>query len=183
MDSNLQNTPKKSPGIYKIVRYPDPILKQVSQPVAEVNDQIRELMDGMLMTLRFCKGLGISAVQVGELLRIFVIDDEEKGPLYFVNPKLYDISEETVRAKEGCLSVVYMEEGRGISVPFKPVTRPKECMVDYLDYNGNSQTMRCTGLLAQCVQHEFDHLNGTVFLDHLSRINRESILKKLNKNG
>ena len=162
--------------IRTILTAPDPKLREVSKPVDEVTDEIRKLMDDMLETMYDAPGIGLAAIQVGEPIRVIVMDlsegDEPKEPRYFVNPVIRDPSDELAPYQEGCLSVPEF---------YEEVERPDRCVVDYLDYDGNPQTLEAEGLLAVCIQHEMDHLNGVLFIDHLSRLKRERILKKLKR--
>jgi len=182
-------------AVRKIVTLPHAILRQTSAPVQAVTDETRALMDDMLETMYAAHGIGLAAVQVGVLQRVIVMDldwradDEEDGgeagekpsaqlptaspnPRYFVNPELVWQSEDTATYAEGCLSIPgYFEE----------VVRPARCRVRYQDYHGAVQEEDCSGLLATCIQHEVDHLNGVLFLDHLSRLKRDYILKKMRK--
>ncbi len=163
-------------AIKPIITAPDHRLREVSKPVEAVDDSIRTLMDDMLETMYDAPGIGLAAIQIGEPLRIIVMDlagkDEEPEPRYFVNPVILDAVEETAVYEEGCLSVPeYFEE----------VERPAKCRVEFLDYDGAAQTLEAEGLLATCIQHEMDHLEGTLFIDYLSRLKRERILKKLKK--
>lgn len=155
---------------------PDPRLKQVSKPVEVVDDSIRTLMDDMLDSMYHANGIGLAAIQIGEPLRVLVIDlaggDEDPNPLYFVNPEIYDTTEEQATYEEGCLSVPDQ---------YASVKRPAQCRVKYLDYDGQPQDMHCEGLLATCLQHEMDHLEGVLFVDHLSSIKRNMILRKVQK--
>ena len=160
----------------EIITAPDPRLRQVSKPVDKVDDGLRTLMDDMLETMYAAPGIGLAAIQVGEPLRVIVMDlageDEEPQPRYFVNPEILDPSEETNVYEEGCLSVPeYFDE----------VERPAQCRVKYLDYDGNEQVLEAEGLLATCIQHEMDHLEGVLFIDYLSRLKRDRVLKKLKK--
>ena len=159
-----------------IIIAPDHRLREVSKPVQTVDDSVRALMDDMLETMYDAPGIGLAAIQIGEPLQIIVMDlsdkEEESEPRYFINPVILDAVEETAVYEEGCLSVPeYFEE----------VERPAKCRVQYLDYDGNEQILEADGLLATCIQHEMDHLEGTLFIDYLSRLKRERILKKLKK--
>lgn len=163
-------------SIREILTAPDPRLREVSKPVDAVDDDLRALMDDMLETMYDAPGIGLAAIQVGVPLRVIVMDlageDEEPAPYYFVNPEILDPSEETSLYEEGCLSVPeYFDE----------VERPARCRVKYLDYHGKEQMLDAEGLLATCIQHEMDHLEGVLFIDHLSRLKRERVLKKLKK--
>ncbi len=162
--------------IRPILTAPDPRLREVSKPVDKVDDGLRALMDDMLETMYDAPGIGLAAIQVGVPLRVIVMDlakeDEEPAPRYFVNPEILDPSEELAVYEEGCLSVPEF---------FDEVERPARCRVRYLDYNGDEQVLDAEGLLATCIQHEMDHLEGVLFIDHLSRLKRERVLKKLKK--
>lgn len=163
-------------SIREILTAPDPRLREKSRPVDKVDDALRALMDDMLETMRKAPGIGLAAIQVGVPLRVLVMDLAGEGeapqPLYFVNPEISDQSEESSLYEEGCLSVPeYFEE----------VERPARCRVNYLDYDGRSQTLDAEGLLATCIQHEMDHLEGVLFIDRLSRLKRDRILRKIKK--
>lgn len=163
-------------ALLPIVEAPDPRLKEVSQPVEAVDDALRTLMDDMLETMYDAPGIGLAAIQVGEPKRVLVIDLQEeegvKNPRYFVNPEIVEASEELATYQEGCLSV---------PEHFADVDRPARVTVKYLDYHGEEQVEDMDGLLATCIQHEMDHLNGVLFIDHLSQLKRKMILKKLQK--
>ena len=163
-------------AIRHILTAPDPRLREISKPVEDVTDETRQLMDDMLETMYAAPGIGLAAIQVGVPLRVIVMDlsdeDSPPEPRYFVNPKIREPSANSVPYEEGCLSVPEF---------FEAVDRPDRCTVDYLDYEGNKQTLEADGLLAVCIQHEMDHLNGVLFIDHLSRLKRERILKKLKR--
>ena len=162
--------------IRKILTEPDPFLRQKSKKVEQVNDEIRTLIDDMLETMYNAPGIGLAAIQVGEPKRVIVIDlsreDEKKNPLYFVNPELITNSDNNAAYEEGCLSV----PGQ-----FAEISRPDKCKVKYLDYNGNEKILDTEGLLATCIQHEMDHLEGTLFIDYLSKLKKNMIVKKLSK--
>jgi peptide deformylase len=163
-------------AIREILTAPDPRLRQVSLPVAAVDDAARALMDDMLETMYGADGIGLAAIQVNVPQRIIVMDlakeGEPKAPMYFVNPEILDPSEETSLYQEGCLSVPdYYDD----------VERPARCRIRFLDYNGAAQTIDAEGMLATCIQHEMDHLNGVLFIDHLSRLKRDRIIRKLKK--
>ena len=155
---------------------PDPQLKVVSKPLEAVDDATRALMDDMLETMYAAPGIGLAAVQVGVPKQIIVMDLAREGekpePRYFVNPELVWASEEFVENQEGCLSVPDL---------YDEVERPAKVRVRYLDYHGREQTVEAEGLLAVCLQHEMDHLKGVLFIDHLSRLKRSMILRKLAK--
>jgi peptide deformylase len=162
--------------IRPILVAPDERLRQVSQPVEAVDDELRTLMDDMLETMYDAPGIGLAAIQIGVPKRVIVMDlardDEEPQPRYFVNPEILNPSEDTSPYEEGCLSVPDF---------YEEVDRPAKCTVKYLDYHGEEQILEAEGLLAVCIQHEMDHLEGVLFIDHLSRLKRERILKKLKK--
>ncbi len=159
-----------------IITLPDPRLKLVSEPVATVDASIRRLLDDMLETMYAAPGIGLAAIQVGVPKRIVTIDvsreGEEKAPMCLVNPEITWVSEETNVYQEGCLSV---------PEHYDDVERPARCRVKFLDRDGKQQEIEADGLLATCVQHEIDHLDGVVFIDHLSRLKRERIAKRFAK--
>ena len=162
-------------AIRKILTEPDPFLRQKSHEVYGVDDETRKLMDDMLDTMYAAPGIGLAAIQVGIPKRIIVIDlskEEEKKPLYFVNPKIIIKSKNNATYEEGCLSV----PGQ-----FAEIERPDKCHISYLDYNGNLQELKAVGLLATCIQHEMDHLEGILFIDYLSKLKKNFIVKKLSK--
>jgi peptide deformylase len=161
--------------IKKILTEPDPFLRQKSSEVEQVTDETRKLMDDMLETMYDAPGIGLAAIQIGVPKRVIVIDlsrDEKKNPLYFVNPKIIKKSETDSTYEEGCLSV----PGQ-----FAEVDRPDKCHVSFLDYNGKKQELKAEGLLATCIQHEMDHLEGILFIDYLSKLKKNLIVKKLSK--
>ena len=161
--------------IKKILIEPDPFLRQVSHEVDKVDDEIRKLMDDMLETMYVAPGIGLAAIQIGVPKRVIVIDlskEEEKKPHYFVNPKVIVRSKINSTYEEGCLSV----PGQ-----FAEVDRPDQCHISYLDYNGQKKELKAEGLLATCIQHEMDHLEGVLFIDHLSKLKKNFINKKLSK--
>ena len=163
-------------AIRKILTEPDPFLRQKSTNVEEVNDEIRILMNDMLETMYHAPGIGLAAIQVGIPKRVIVIDlsraEEEKKPLYFINPEIITNSDNNAAYEEGCLSV----PGQ-----FAEISRPDKCKVKYLDYNGNEKILEAQGLLATCLQHEIDHLEGILFIDYLSKLKKGMIIKKLSK--
>ena len=164
-------------AIKTIITEPNEILRQVSKPVLNVGNEERKLMDDMLETMYAANGIGLAAIQIGVPKRIIVMDigkDENKRePRYFVNPviKNKDVLKSTY--EEGCLSVPNQ---------FAEVDRPATCEIEYLDYNGEKQTLVAEGLLATCIQHEMDHLEGILFIDYLSKLKKSMIVKKLSKN-
>tara|TARA_Y100000780_G_scaffold226910_1_gene241879 strand:+ start:1973 stop:2497 length:525 start_codon:yes stop_codon:yes gene_type:complete len=163
-------------GIKTILTEPDKLLRQVSKPVENVGDIERELMKDMLDTMYTAKGIGLAAIQIGVPKRIIVMDiskeENKKKPMYFVNPIIIKKNDEKVTYEEGCLSVPNQ---------FAEIDRPSKCEVEYLDYNGNKQNLKAEGLLATCIQHEMDHLEGILFIDYLSKLKKEIIIKKLSK--
>ena len=160
----------------QILTIPDPLLRKVSEPVTSVNTEVKNLMDDMLETMYAAPGIGLAAVQVGVLKRIIVIDlskdGQKKDPLFIVNPQITFKSEEIISYEEGCLSIPNQ---------FAEVKRPSSCKVNFLDYNGKKREINADGLLATCVQHEVDHLNGVLFIDHLSKLKKDIIIKKTKK--
>ncbi|WP_417822082.1 peptide deformylase [Terasakiella sp.] len=163
-------------AILDILTAPDPILKKKADLVDDVTDEIRTLLDDMLETMYDAPGIGLAAPQVGVLKRVIVIDvagdDEEPAPMKMINPEVLWASDETGLYEEGCLSV---------PKSFSEVERPERVKVKYLDENGTAHEIDADGLLATCVQHEIDHLEGTLFIDHISRIKRSMIMRKLTK--
>jgi len=162
-------------AIRKILTEPDPFLRQKSSDVREVDSNIRKLIDDMLETMYDAPGIGLAAIQIGVPKRVIVIDlsrDEKKNPLYFVNPKIILKSKNNLTYEEGCLSV----PGQ-----FAEIDRPDNCHISYLDYNGKKQELKAEGLLATCIQHELDHLEGILFIDYLSKLKKNFIVKKLSK--
>ncbi len=156
---------------------PDPRLKQKSVPVeGPVTDELRALMDDMLETMYDAPGIGLAAIQIGEPLRVIVMDlsrdEEAKAPRYFVNPEILWKSDEMAPYEEGCLSVPDI---------YDDVERPARVKLRYLDYNGKQIEEDCDGLFAVCIQPEMDHLEGVLFIDHLSRLKKEKALNKLKK--
>ncbi len=178
--------------ILPLVLSPDPLLKIISKSVEKVDDELRKLMDNMVKTMYAEGGIGLAAVQVGVLKRVLVIDidyeeddhDHDHGscggvhvkntnPFYFVNPEIVEKSKELSSFNEGCLSFPGARA---------EVKRPSEVRVKFLDYYGKEQSMNLDGIMATCIQHEIDHLNGVTFVDHISKLKREMILKKMKKN-
>lgn len=163
-------------AIREIITAPDPRLKQVSKPVERVDDELRRLMDDMLETMYAAPGIGLAAIQVGVPKQVIVMDlareDEAPQPRYFVNPEILWTSDELTTYEEGCLSVPEL---------YEDVDRPAQCRVRFLDYQGEIRELDCDGILATCIQHEMDHLKGVLFIDHLSKLKRSMILKKLTK--
>jgi len=168
-------------AILPIVEVPDPRLRQISKPVERVDDDLRRLIDDMFETMYAAPGIGLAAIQVGVPKRVLVIDlqepEEEGGepvrdPRVFINPEILETSDHEVPYNEGCLSVPEM---------YAEVDRPDRIRARWLDRDGTQREDEISGLLAVCLQHEMDHLNGVLFIDHLSRLKREMLLKKLAK--
>ena len=159
-----------------IVIEPDPILRRKSSPVEEVNNDLRKLLNDMLETMYEAPGIGLAAVQVGILKRLIVIDisknKEKKEPLFLINPKLTFKSKNTSIYEEGCLS---------LPGHFAEIERPAECHLTFIDYSGKEKNLKAQGLLATCIQHEIDHLDGVLFIDYLSKLKKDMIIKKLKK--
>ena len=162
--------------IRKILTEPNPFLRQKSQQVDKVDDSTRKLMDDMLETMYNAPGIGLAAIQIGVTKRIIVLDiskdPEKKEPMYFVNPEIVSASKDDATYEEGCLSV----PGQ-----FAEIDRPDKCHIKYLDYNGSAKELKAEGLLATCIQHEIDHLEGILFIDYLSKLKKSMIIKKLSK--
>ena len=160
----------------KIVIEPDPILRKKSEILEKVDDELRSLLDDMLETMYSAPGIGLAAVQVGILKRAIVIDvskdKEKKNPFFLINPEIISKSKNTSTYEEGCLSLPGY---------FAEIERPAECQVKYIDYFGKEKEIKATGLLSTCIQHELDHLNGVLFIDYLSKLKRDMIVKKLIK--
>ena len=162
-------------AIKTILTEPNKILRQISLPVEKVGKDEQILMDDMLETMYEAKGIGLAAIQVGVPKRIIVMDiskDDEKKPMFFVNPIIKNKNSNYSTYEEGCLSVPNQ---------FAEIDRPKQCDVEYLDYNGKKKLLKADGLLATCIQHEMDHLEGILFIDYLSKLKRSMIVKKLSK--
>jgi len=162
--------------IKNILTEPNKILRQVSLPVKSFGKEEQILMDDMLETMYHANGIGLAAIQVGVPKRIIVMDisknNEKKKPMYFVNPIIKNKNSNYSTYEEGCLSVPDQ---------FAEIDRPSECEVEYLDYNGNKKLLNASGLLATCIQHEIDHLEGILFIDYLSKLKKSMIIKKLSK--
>ena len=160
----------------KIVIEPDPILRKKSEILEKVDDELRGLLDDMLATMYSAPGIGLAAVQVGILKRAIVIDvskdKEKKNPFFLINPEIISKSKNTSTYEEGCLSLPGY---------FAEIERPAECQIKYIDYFGKKKEIKATGLLSTCIQHEIDHLNGVLFIDYLSKLKRDMIIKKLIK--
>tara|TARA_B100000676_G_C17658117_1_gene620020 strand:- start:173 stop:697 length:525 start_codon:yes stop_codon:yes gene_type:complete len=162
--------------IKKILTEPNKILRQVSKPVEKVTKEEQILMDDMLETMYDANGIGLAAIQIGIPKRIIVMDiakkDEDKNPMYFVNPVIKNKNKDLSTYEEGCLSVPNQ---------FAEIDRPSTCTVEYLDYYGEKKILEANELLATCIQHEMDHLEGILFIDYLSKLKKSMIIKKLSK--
>ena len=159
-----------------IITVPDEILKKKSESIEKVGINEKKLINDLFETMYQSKGIGLAAVQVGILKRILVIDvsnkDEKKEPLSFINPVIKKVSNETSIYEEGCLS---------IPDTFIEIERPKVCEVQYIDIDGKEKFLKCDGLLSTCIQHEINHLDGKLIIDHLSKLKRDLIIKKISK--
>ena len=163
-------------AIKTILTEPNKILRQVSKQVEKVGDEEKKIMDDMLETMYQANGIGLAAIQIGIPKRIIVIDltkgEEKKNPMYFVNPVIKNKNQNLATYEEGCLSVPDQ---------FAEVNRPSTCEVEYLDYHGEKKILKAEGLIATCIQHEMDHLQGILFIDYLSKLKKSMIIKKLSK--
>ncbi len=163
-------------AVRDILTVPDPRLKQVSEPVAEVDDAVRALMDDMLETMYAAPGIGLAAIQIGVPKRVIVMDlagkDEAPQPRYFANPEILETEGQCAPYEEGCLSVPEV---------FDEVDRPVRAKIRYLNYQGEEVVEWAEGLYAVCIQHEMDHLEGVLFIDYLSRLKRERAVKRVQK--
>ena len=163
-------------AIKTILTEPNKILRQVSKRVEKVGEEEKKIMDDMLETMYQANGIGLAAIQIGIPKRIIVIDlakgEEKKNPMYFVNPVIKNKNQNLATYEEGCLSVPDQ---------FAEVDSPSTCEVEYLDYHGEKKILKAEGLLATCIQHEMDHLQGILFIDYLSKLKKSMIIKKLSK--
>jgi peptide deformylase len=162
-------------AIRKIITEPNKLLRKISLPVENVGKKEQQLMDDMLDTMYAANGIGLAAIQIGVPKNVVVIDlnkDKKKLPMFFVNPKITSKSKSLKKYEEGCLSIPNL---------FAEIERPSECEIQYLDYFGKEKTLTANGLLATCIQHEVDHLKGILFIDYLSKLKKDIILKKLSK--
>ena len=163
-------------SVKKILIEPNKILRKISQSVEKITKEEQKLMDDMLDTMYAANGIGLAAIQIGIAKRIIVLDiskdPEKKEPRYFVNPIIKNKNPKKATYEEGCLSVPNQ---------FAEIDRPSQCDVEYLDYKGKKKVLHAEGLLATCIQHEMDHLEGILFIDHLSKLKRSMIIKKLSK--
>ena len=163
--------------IKPIITVPNEVLKKISDPIENVGESEKKLVNDLFETMYNSNGIGLAAVQVGILKRILVIDvstkEEKKNPLCFINPVIKKISDETSVYEEGCLS---------IPDTFIEIERPKICEVEYIDLDGKLKNIKCDGLLSTCLQHEINHLDGKLIIDHLTKLKRDIIIKKISKN-
>ena len=160
----------------QILTEPNPTLRQKSLKVDQVDKDLQKLMDDMLETMYAAPGIGLAAIQVGVPKRVIVLDiapkDGPRNPMFFVNPEIIKKSDNNSTYEEGCLSV----PGQ-----FAEIDRPDKCHIKYLDYHGQSKEIKAEGMLATCIQHEMDHLEGILFIDYLSKLKKSMIIKKLSK--
>jgi len=163
-------------ALRQILTEPNEILRQKSLPVEKVDKEIKTLMDDMLDTMYAAPGIGLAAIQVGIPKRVIVLDIEQKegkkNPIFLINPEVMERSKNNSTYEEGCLSV----PGQ-----FAEIDRPEKCHIKYLDYNGEKKEIKAEGMLATCIQHEMDHLEGILFIDYLSKLKKSMIIKKLSK--
>ena len=163
-------------SVKTIITEPNKLLRQISKPVQNIGKEEQKLMDDMLDTMYNANGIGLAAIQIGIPKRIIVMDiskeEDKKTPRYFVNPIIKNKNPIKNTHEEGCLSVPDQ---------FAEIDRPSKCEVEYFDYNGKKKLLKAEGLLATCIQHEMDHLEGILFIDYLSKLKRSMIIKKLSK--
>ena len=161
----------------KILIIPDPILRKKSDKVTSIDKSIKQLMNDMLQIMYDAPGIGLAAIQIGIPKRVVVMDlsknEEKKNPMFFVNPEITWKSDSKSSYEEGCLSIPNQ---------FAKIERSEKCNVKYLDYDGNEKKIEASGLLSTCIQHEVDHLNGILFIDYLSKLKKDNIIKKVSKN-
>ena len=163
-------------SIKDIITVPSETLKKISEPVEKIGINEKKLINDLFETMYSSKGIGLAAVQVGILKRILVVDvstkQEKKNPMSFINPVIKNVSKEMSVYEEGCLS---------IPDTFIEIERPKTCEVEYVNINGKKEIIKCDGLLSTCLQHEINHLDGKLIIDHLSKLKRDIIIKKISK--
>ena len=163
-------------SVKEIITVPDEILKKVSEPIEKIGVNEKKLIDNLFETMYSSNGIGLAAVQIGILKRILVVDvstkDEKNQPIVLVNPVIKNLSNEKSIYEEGCLS---------IPETFIEIERPKICEVEYIDRKGSKKILKCDGLLSTCVQHEINHLDGKLIIDHLSKLKKDFIIKKISK--
>ena len=162
--------------VKEIITVPDEILKKVSEPIEKIGVNEKKLIDNLFETMYSSNGIGLAAVQIGILKRILVVDvstrDEKNQPIVLVNPVIKNLSNEKSIYEEGCLS---------IPETFIEIERPKICEVEYIDRKGSKKILKCDGLLSTCIQHEINHLDGKLIIDHLSKLKKDFIIKKISK--
>ena len=160
----------------EIITVPDEILKKISDPVEKIGNNEKKLIDDLFETMYVSNGIGLAAVQIGILKRILVVDvstkDEKNQPIVLINPVIKNLSDDTSVYEEGCLS---------IPETFIEIERPKICEVEYIDEKGSKKNLKCDGLLSTCIQHEINHLDGKLIIDHLSKLKKDFIIKKISK--
>ena len=160
----------------EIITVPNEILKKISDPVEKIGINEKKLIDDLFETMYVSNGIGLAAVQIGILKRILVVDvstkDEKNQPIVLINPVIKNLSDDTSVYEEGCLS---------IPETFIEIERPKICEVEYIDAKGSKKNLKCEGLLSTCIQHEINHLDGKLIIDHLSKLKKDFIIKKISK--
>ncbi|MDC3007873.1 peptide deformylase [Candidatus Pelagibacter sp.] len=160
----------------EIITVPDEILKKISDPVEKIGINEKKLINDLFETMYVSNGIGLAAVQIGILKRILVVDvsakDEKNQPIVLINPVIKNLSDNTSVYEEGCLS---------IPETFIEIERPKICEVEYIDEKGSKKNLKCDGLLSTCIQHEINHLDGKLIIDHLSKLKKDFIIKKISK--
>ena len=163
-------------SVKEIITVPDEILKKISDPVEKIGINEKKLIDDLFDTMYVSNGIGLAAVQIGILKRILVVDvstkDEKNQPIVLINPVIKNLSDDTSVYEEGCLS---------IPETFIEIERPKICEVEYIDEKGSKKNLECDGLLSTCIQHEINHLDGKLIIDHLSKLKKDFIIKKISK--
>jgi len=180
-------------SVREIIKIPDPILREVSKPVEQITPELLKMLDDMAETMYEAPGIGLAGIQIALPLRVFVIDCEQRAkseegdgeaaedepsdeasrnPIFLINPEIVSYSDDPSTYEEGCLSIPEY---------YAEVVRPAGCTVEYLDRDGKKQTLEATGLLSTCLQHEYDHLNGELFIDSLSKLKRDMVMKKFTK--
>lgn len=182
-------------SVREIINIPDPILRQVSKPVEQITPELLAMLDDMAETMYEAPGIGLAGIQIALPLRVVVVDcdqrskaeeeaeddtpqreeapeKEERNPIFLINPEITFFSEEPSTYEEGCLSIPEY---------YAEVERPAGCVVKYIDREGQSQVLKAEGLLSTCLQHEIDHLNGELFIDHISKLKRDRVIKKFSK--
>ena len=162
--------------VKEIITIPDEILKKVSEPIEKIGVNEKKLINNLFDTMYNSNGIGLAAVQIGILKRILVVDvstkDEKNQPIVLINPVIKNLSDDTSVYEEGCLS---------IPETFIEIERPKICEVEYIDATGSKKNLECDGLLSTCIQHEINHLDGKLIIDHLSKLKKDFIIKKISK--